>query len=164
MASQRQERIRARWCRRRSLSPFHRLIQRIAVINIDECAAAPKTRQRGKRPRFRWERRSRRSAVSTISEIVHPWRAASRLSSAMTASSMLRVVFIPKSIPHVEIWQRVEQAQPIESRCPQSPARRLPAPRCRARGPVSYRGRYFGGGGGTLAATSARCQPSAPWR
>jgi len=35
-----------------------------------------------------------RSAVSTSSDIVRPWRAASRLSWAITVLSILRVVFI----------------------------------------------------------------------
>src|SRR5206468_6027695 len=48
--------------------------------------------------RFFWERNSRRSAVSTRSDIVRPWRAASRLSCPMTVSSMFRVVFIWETI------------------------------------------------------------------
>lgn len=39
--------------------------------------------------------------LSTSSDIVRPWRAASRLSCAMTVSSMVRVVFIWKTISAV---------------------------------------------------------------
>src|ERR1019366_5606467 len=53
--------------------------------------------------RLRCERSSRRSAVSTSSDMVRPWRAASRLSSAMTVSSILRVVFIWLYVS--SIWQ-----------------------------------------------------------
>src|SRR5579863_3542253 len=53
---------------------------------------------------FRRELNISRSAVSTISDIVRPCRAASRLSSAMTVSSILRVVFIWKSISLVWVY------------------------------------------------------------
>ena len=44
------------------------------------------------------------SAVSTSSDIVRPWRAASRLSWAMTVLSMLRVVFIWLAILFVWLY------------------------------------------------------------
>src|SRR5271155_3178063 len=52
--------------------------------------------------RFFCERSSSRSAVSTSSDIVRPCRTASRLRSAMTASSILSVVFIWETIS--QIW------------------------------------------------------------
>jgi hypothetical protein len=47
---------------------------------------------------FLCDRNSMRSAVSTSSDIVRPWRAASRFSCAITVSSILSVVFIWKTI------------------------------------------------------------------
>jgi len=54
--------------------------------------------------RFLDDRNSMRSAVSTSSDIVRPWRAASRLSWAMTVLSILRVVFIWLTIPLVWLY------------------------------------------------------------
>lgn len=63
----------------------------------------------GRSCRFFCDRNSMRSAVSTRSDIVRPWRAASRLSCAITVSSMLRVVFIWKTIQC--IWLDVKEPQ-----------------------------------------------------
>ncbi len=52
----------------------------------------------------RFERSSRRSADSTSSDVVRPCRAASRLRSAMTLSSMLSVVFIWEYVSHVWLY------------------------------------------------------------
>lgn len=49
-------------------------------------------------------RKSIRNAVSTSSDIVRPWRAASRFSCAMTVSSMFRVVFIWETISNVCLY------------------------------------------------------------
>jgi hypothetical protein len=49
-------------------------------------------------------RNSIRRAVSTSSDIVRPWRAASRFSCAITVSSMFKVVFIWNTIQHVWLY------------------------------------------------------------
>ena len=75
-------------------------MQRIAITNIDECDTAfENSTVPEASPAFVGN--AGVAAVSTISDMVGPWRAASRLSSAMTASSMLRVVFIQKTIPYI---------------------------------------------------------------
>ena len=94
-----QRRRRGCWCRRRPpLSAFHGLVEGVPVRDIDQRAAAVERRQGRERRGLLPGLERPRSAVSTSSDIVRPCRAASRLSSAMTVSSILSVVFIWKTI------------------------------------------------------------------
>ena len=83
-----------------ALSPFHGLVEGVPVRDVDQRAAAVERRQGGSLAGFFRVWKRPRSAVSTSSDIVRPCRAASRLSSAMTVSSILSVVFIWKTISH----------------------------------------------------------------
>src|SRR5690242_14279084 len=58
---------------------------------------------------FLWDWKRLRSAVSTRSDIVRLWRAASRLSWRITVSSMLSVVFIWKTIHQGWVMSRSER-------------------------------------------------------
>ena len=92
-----------RWCQPRALPTFHRVIKSVRGRQCRRVRLPlSKCRQRRSVVRFRRERSMSRSAVSTSSDMVRPCRAASRLSSAMTVSSILRVVFIWKAIS--PIW------------------------------------------------------------
>src|SRR5215470_20424864 len=108
MANPRQQRRPECSCRRQALGyrpsmAWYRA-SRSAISTI-----APPLRNAGSGERstgFFWDRNRLRNAVSTNSDIVRPWRAASRFSKAMTVSSICSVVFIWETIPNG--WEYVK--------------------------------------------------------
>src|SRR5690348_11234021 len=76
---------------------------------------------------FLWDWKRLRSAVSTRSDIVRLWRAASRLSWRITVSSMLSVVFIWKTIHQGWVYVQVRAPPPPRRPPPCLVARRREA-------------------------------------